>query len=153
MLTEIEKLEAGRETDEIVAREIRGMEPCGAWRDESLGCAGGPCMWLAEGACEHEEGKCYPIFDGTDFTGPPRYSTDRCTAMTLLDDWDGIYELRVSLQGINYRMLYFFHGDTAAVVSHGIVKERVVPPREIDEAIARKRNFVQDPERHTYEGF
>jgi len=66
---------------------------------------------------------------------------------------DGIYELRVSLQGTNYRMLYFFHGDTTAVVSHGIVKERVVPPREIDQAIARKRKFVQDPKRHTNERF
>ena len=43
---------------------------------------------------------------------------------------DGIYELRVALQGMNYRMLYFFHGREAVVVSHGIIKERVVPPRE-----------------------
>jgi hypothetical protein len=64
---------------------------------------------------------------------------------------DGIYELRVSLQGLNYRMLYFFHGETAAVVSHGIVKERVVPPREITAAIERRRKFLQNPERHTYE--
>ena len=36
---------------------------------------------------------------------------------------DGIYELRVSLQGQQYRMLYFFHGKVAAVVSHGLMKE------------------------------
>ena len=36
---------------------------------------------------------------------------------------DGIYELRVGLRGINYRMLYFFHGQIAAVVSHGLTKE------------------------------
>jgi phage-related protein len=64
---------------------------------------------------------------------------------------DGIYELRVSLQGINYRMLYFFHGETVAVVSHGIVKERVVPPREINVAIERRRKFSQNPGQHTYE--
>ena len=64
---------------------------------------------------------------------------------------DGIYELRIGLQGKNYRMLYFSHGNTAAVVSHGLVKERVVPPREIDRAIARKRNFESDPTRHSYE--
>ena len=64
---------------------------------------------------------------------------------------DEIYELRVSFQGINYRMLYFFHGDTTAVVSHGIVKERVVPPKEIERAIERKRKFVQNPQHHTYE--
>lgn len=35
---------------------------------------------------------------------------------------DQIYELRIGLQGINYRILYFFHGNVAAVLSHGIVK-------------------------------
>lgn len=63
---------------------------------------------------------------------------------------DGIYELRVSLQGRNYRILYFFHGSTAAVVSHGLVKEREVPPKEIDRAIERKLRFEANPFRHTY---
>ncbi|HEY6200599.1 MAG TPA: type II toxin-antitoxin system RelE/ParE family toxin [Candidatus Binatia bacterium] len=63
---------------------------------------------------------------------------------------DGIYELRVGLAGINYRMLYFFHGRIAAVLAHALVKEREVPPRDIDEAIRRKRKFELDPERHTY---
>jgi hypothetical protein len=30
---------------------------------------------------------------------------------------DGIYELRVGLRGMNYRMLYFFHGRVAAVLA------------------------------------
>lgn len=30
---------------------------------------------------------------------------------------DKIYELRASLQGIHYRILYFFYGNVAAVVS------------------------------------
>ena len=64
---------------------------------------------------------------------------------------DGIYELRIGLQGINYRMLYFFHGNTAAVLSHGLIKKRAVPLKEIDTAGRRKRSFAQDPERHTYE--
>ena len=64
---------------------------------------------------------------------------------------DEIYEMRVSLQGINYRMLYFFHGTTAAVVSHGLTKERVVPPKEIDLAVTKKRKFGHDPTRHTRE--
>jgi hypothetical protein len=64
---------------------------------------------------------------------------------------DEIYEMRVNLQGINYRMLYFFHGETAAVVSHGITKERVVPPKEIDLAVARKRKFSHDPKHHAHE--
>jgi hypothetical protein len=52
---------------------------------------------------------------------------------------DGIYELRVSLGGVHHRILYFFHGATAAVVSHGLVKERVVPSKEIDHAVERSR--------------
>ena len=64
---------------------------------------------------------------------------------------EGIYELRIGLQGINYRILYFFHGRTAAVLAQGLVKERVVPSREIDVALTRKRRFEQDPEHHTYE--
>ena len=64
---------------------------------------------------------------------------------------DGIYELRVTLRGVNHRILYFFHGNIAAVVSHGLVKERVVPPREIDHAIERMRQFETNPKKHKME--
>ena len=64
---------------------------------------------------------------------------------------DKIYELRVGFQGANYRLLYFFHGNVAAVVSHGIVKEREVPAREIEIAIERRLKFEQNPEAHTFE--
>jgi hypothetical protein len=47
-------------------------------------------------------------------------------------------------------MLYFFHGRIAAVLAHGLVKEREVPAQEIEEAIRRKRKFEANPERHTY---
>jgi len=63
---------------------------------------------------------------------------------------DGIYELRVGLEGINYRMLYFFHGSKTAVISHGLVKEQIIPRDEIEKAIVRKNRFAQDPKRHTY---
>jgi phage-related protein len=63
---------------------------------------------------------------------------------------DGIYELRVRLRRVNYRMLYFFHGNIAAVVSHGLVKEDRVPPKEIDWALQRKRNFEANPVVHTH---
>jgi phage-related protein len=62
---------------------------------------------------------------------------------------DGIYELRVRLKSVNYRMLYFFHGRTAAVLSHGIVKEQAVPHREIELAIKRKQRFEEDPGAHS----
>jgi len=64
---------------------------------------------------------------------------------------DGIYEPRVGLQHINYRMLYFFHRRTAAVISHGLVKEAAVPPKEIERAIERKRKFEANPKAHTHE--
>ena len=63
---------------------------------------------------------------------------------------DKIYELRASLQGVHYRLLYFFHGNTAAVLTSGIVKEDCVPPTEIDRAIERKKKFEANPTKHTY---
>lgn len=64
---------------------------------------------------------------------------------------DKIYELRASLQGIHYRILYFFHGNMAAVLSHGIIKEDRVPPIEITRAIERRKNFEMNPKAHTFE--
>jgi phage-related protein len=62
---------------------------------------------------------------------------------------DGIYELRVRHRSVNYRMLYFFH-DQTAVISHGLTKEDMVPNREIDLAVLRSRQFGHNPEKHTY---
>ena len=64
---------------------------------------------------------------------------------------DGIYELRVSLQGVNYRILYFFHGKIAAVLARGLIKERVVPTAALEEAIRMKQRFEQNPQAHTYQ--
>ena len=64
---------------------------------------------------------------------------------------DKIYELRASLQGIHYRVLYFYHGTTAAIIAHGIVKESAVPPKEIERAIERKKQFESNPAKHTYQ--
>ena len=66
---------------------------------------------------------------------------------------DGIHELRVGFGGVNYRLLYSLHRepDCIALLSNGCTKEDVVPPKEIDFAVARKDKFEADPERHTYE--
>lgn len=65
---------------------------------------------------------------------------------------DGIYELRVSLQGIQYRILYFFCGKLA-VLSHGFIKRGdKVPLKEIDQTLVRKHQFLKNPEKHTYQG-
>jgi phage-related protein len=63
---------------------------------------------------------------------------------------DGIYELRMAWEGIQYRILYFFSGQRA-VLSHGLIKRGdAVSPQEIDLALRRKTQFENNPEKHTY---
>lgn len=64
---------------------------------------------------------------------------------------DGIYELRVQLGHVNYRILYFFHGRIAAILGHGLTKEDRVPSANIEVALARKRRYEQTPKIHTFE--
>lgn len=64
---------------------------------------------------------------------------------------DGIYELRAKVGRVNYRLLYFFHGRTIAIVAHGLTKEREVPETDIARAIERKRRYEQSPEDHQQE--
>lgn len=65
---------------------------------------------------------------------------------------DGIYELRAKQGNMNFRMLYFFQGQVAVVVSHGFAKqEAAVPAAEIRKAVERKQRFALDPKRHTHE--
>lgn len=61
----------------------------------------------------------------------------------------GIYELRTKLGHVNYRVLYFFDGTTAAVVTHGIVKEDVVPAKEIELALRRMNQYLANRTLHT----
>jgi len=64
----------------------------------------------------------------------------------------GIYELRAKSRGVNYRMLYFFHGQRVVVVSHGFDKQRAtVPPQEIELAMLRKRLYEGNSAAHTHE--
>ena len=64
---------------------------------------------------------------------------------------DGIYELRIRFGAVNYRILYFFSGQIAAILAHGLEKESKVSDRDIELAIARKERFEKDPGRHSYE--
>ena len=64
---------------------------------------------------------------------------------------DGVYELRAKRRRVNYRLLYFFHGQQVVVLSHGITKQQAeVPPLEIERARQRKTLFEADPDRHTH---
>jgi len=64
---------------------------------------------------------------------------------------DDIYDLRARFQSVHYRLLYFFHGQAAAVISHGITKTDVIPPREIKQAVARRTVYLKDPTPHGHE--
>lgn len=61
---------------------------------------------------------------------------------------DGIMELRARVGKVNYRMLYFFHGRNATIISHGITKEGKVPNIEIERALANKSFVERDPGIH-----
>jgi hypothetical protein len=63
---------------------------------------------------------------------------------------DGIHELRVGFGGVSYRLLYAFHEQTIAVLAHGLTKERLVPPEDIDLAVERIQAFAKDPKKHTF---
>jgi len=63
---------------------------------------------------------------------------------------DGIYELRVRVGRVNYRILYFFHGQDVIVLAHALTKEKEVPHADIERAIERKILFENNPARHTF---
>ncbi|MGI0492217.1 type II toxin-antitoxin system RelE/ParE family toxin [Alkalinema pantanalense CENA528] len=64
---------------------------------------------------------------------------------------DGIYELRAKHIRVQYRILYFFHGQNIAILAHAITKEGdQVPSSAIEIAIQRKAKFELNPETHTY---
>jgi phage-related protein len=62
---------------------------------------------------------------------------------------DGIYELRVRRQRVNYRLLYFFY-QGLAVLAHGCTKEGAVDRANIERAIARRKQYVHSPAAHTF---
>jgi hypothetical protein len=64
----------------------------------------------------------------------------------------GIYELRVRQSTVNYRLLYFFHGQALVILSHGFTKEDKVPTHEIRRAVQSKQRVVeQEAEDHVAE--
>jgi phage-related protein len=70
----------------------------------------------------------------------------RTEAAYLRDD---IYELRWDWQKKFYRLLFFFHQNTAAILSHGILKTTdKVPLKEINKAIKIKQLYLTNPEKY-----
>lgn len=65
---------------------------------------------------------------------------------------DGIHELRFHVGRVQYRLLYFFHGQEryVAVIAHALTKEGAVPDKDISYAVSCRNAFDQDPNAHTY---
>lgn len=63
---------------------------------------------------------------------------------------DGIYELRAKKGHVNYRILYFFHGQNVAILAHALTKEREIPPADLTRAKERKAALERNPKLHTY---
>lgn len=47
-------------------------------------------------------------------------------------------------------MLYFFAAKAVVILSHGFTKVSVVPPREIDQAVKRKKLVEADFDKFTF---
>ena len=109
-----------------------------------------------------EDDGAIPVRDWLD--GLQVVARDRCLARLALLEEHGhelrrphaeyleatdLYELRVKHHRVNLRMLDFFHGREAAVVSHGFAKEGKIPRKEIDLATERMAKLKADPVRHT----
>jgi len=119
-------------TDVILFREADGSVPLLDWLDSLPAKARARCVQRLDLLEEHGHELRRPhveYLEGTD-----------------------LYELRIKVFRVNYRILYFFHGREAAVVSHGFGKEGAIPPGEIALATERMGRFKADPERHSFRG-
>jgi len=62
----------------------------------------------------------------------------------------GVYELRVRLGHVQYRILYGFVGRNVVLLSHGCTKEDAVPKSEITRALRNLAAYKSAPAKHTY---
>ncbi len=63
---------------------------------------------------------------------------------------DGVYELRTRVGSVNYRILYGFVGKDVALLAAGFTKERKVPSKEIERAIAHIGKYKANPGAHGF---
>lgn len=62
---------------------------------------------------------------------------------------EGVHELRIRFQSVNYRILYAFH-EKAAVLLHGFTKEKEISAGDLKIALSRFDEFRNDPKKYTY---
>jgi phage-related protein len=111
-----------------------------------------------------EDDESVPLFEWLDHLRPPKALAKCRVLVDLLKQFgpdlrrpyadflrDGIHELRTHYMNVQYRMLYFFHKQTA-VITHDLIKAgKQVSPKEIDLAVERKKHFEIAPQRHMHE--
>jgi phage-related protein len=72
------------------------------------------------------------------------YQLGRPHAAPLEQD---IYELRVKIIKVNYRLLYFFFDKNKIIITHGIKKKtKEVPPKEITKAVECRSIYISRKE-------
>jgi hypothetical protein len=64
---------------------------------------------------------------------------------------DDIFELRARIGRVNYRILYFFHGQDVAVLARALTKEDGVPDADIDRAREARVLVTRNPEKFMHE--
>jgi hypothetical protein len=116
-------------TDIVMYRESDGSVPLLDWLDGVPDKVNKKCIALIEALAEH----------GYDLRRP------MCDFLS-----DGIYELRASRGGVNYRILYGFAGRNIVLLSHGCTKKKKVRRRDIRQALLNLGKYKQDPEGHTH---
>ena len=105
-----------------------------------------PCYEWLQSLSEKEQDRCQAALERLE-----EYGRDLRRPHTE-NLGNGIWELRIRIENLQYRILYFFHGRRAVVLSHGIVKKsNAVPPVEIEKAKWRKVRFEENPEGRTWE--
>lgn len=119
------------ETTIVIYRDKNGYVPLLEWLDEQD---------------RKVRVKCIAVID---VLGAQGYEVRRPTGDYLRD---GIYELRMRVGRVNYRILYGFCGTNAVLLSHGCTKEATMPSKEIERAIANLKAYRADPVSHTYTG-
>lgn len=60
-----------------------------------------------------------------------------------------LYELRWRTGTVQYRILYFFHGRVAVILTHALTKEDKIPAADVARAVRRRQHFIQNPKLHT----
>jgi len=116
-------------TDIVIYREADGSVPLIEWLKKQTPKVQDKCIALIE----------LLAYRGHELRRPYADYLDR-----------GIYELRPTVKHVQYRVLYCFVDRNVVLLTHGLVKTKKIPARQMNKAIAYREKFVDNPQRHSY---